>query len=377
MGTAEGDLSLRFPHEIPVRRAAGPVDPQRVGFHKYLLKEHNRCGHRGLDDFEPFANELERIIEKAWDGYKQYRKNPRTRRAGREFADPDFELPTEWLETRRAIQRAEKLRQARQSPSRILLINGSSRTDQSCPGEMSKSFRLISLAKQIISTVKGFEIDILDLSRLTSEYGRIIYPCKACVSTAMPLCHWPCSCYPNHAMGQVSDWMGEIYAQWAAAHGVMIICPVNWYQAPSSLKLMVDRLVCADGGNPDPTSTGGKNPKLAKDLELKGWHYPRHLAGRVFSIVVHGDTTGVENLRRMLTDWLTDMGLIPAGISATVGSYVGYYKPYATSHDELDKEKGFQEEVQNAARSLVQAVKLLRRGELKLPDASLTDPRQK
>ena len=155
--------------------------------------------------FEPFANELERIIEKAWDGYKQYRKNPRTRRAGREFADPDFELPTEWLETRRAIQRAEKLRQARQSPSRILLINGSSRTDQSCPGEMSKSFRLISLAKQIISTVKGFEIDILDLSRLTSEYGRIIYPCKACVSTAMPLCHWPCSCYPDHAMGQVSD----------------------------------------------------------------------------------------------------------------------------------------------------------------------------
>jgi len=327
--------------------------------------------------FEPFANELERIIEKAWDGYKQYRKNPRTRRAGREFADPDFELPTEWLETRKAIQRAEKLRQARQSPSRILLINGSSRTDQSCPGEMSKSFRLISLAKQIISTVKGFEIDILDLSRLTSEYGRIIYPCKACVSTAMPLCHWPCSCYPNHAMGQVSDWMGEIYAQWAGAHGVMIICPVNWYQAPSSLKLMIDRLVCADGGNPDPTSTGGKNPKLAKDLELKGWHYPRHLAGRVFSVVVHGDTTGVENLRRMLTDWLTDMGLIPAGISATVGSYVGYYKPYATSHDELDKEKGFQEEVQNAARSLVQAVKLLRRGELKLPDASLTDPRQK
>ena len=62
----------------------------------------------------------------------------------------------------------------------------------------------------------------------------------------------------NHSLGQVNDWMAEIYPRWVAAHGVMILCPVNWYQAPSSLKLMIDRLVCADGGNPDPTLTGGK-----------------------------------------------------------------------------------------------------------------------
>ncbi len=53
--------------------------------------------------------------------------------------------------------------------------------------------------------------------------------------------------------------MAEIYPKWVAAHGVMIVCPVNWYQAPSSLKLMIDRLVCADGGNPDPTSTHMKD----------------------------------------------------------------------------------------------------------------------
>jgi hypothetical protein len=126
-----------------------------------------------------------------------------------------------------------------------------------------------------------------------------------------------------------------------------------------------------------PDSTGGKDPKRAKELELRSWHYPRHLAGRVFSVIVHGDTAGVENLRRMLTDWLTDTGLIAAGSSAIVGSYVGYYKPYATSHDELDKEKDFHEEVRNAARSLVHAVNLLRRGELNLPDTTIRDPRQK
>ncbi len=327
--------------------------------------------------FEELEEDIEKIIEKAWDGYDRYRKSPRSRRAGRGFADPNFKLPIEWLATRKAIQQAERRQKDRRSRSRLLLINGSSRSDQSCPGEMSKTFRLVTMAREVIAKEKGFEVDLLDLSRLTSEYGRIIYPCKACVSTAMPLCNWPCSCYPNHAMGQVNDWMAEIYPRWAAAHGVMIICPVNWYQAPSSLKLMIDRLVCADGGNPDPTSTGGKNPQRAKELELKGWDYPKHLAGRVFSVVVHGDAAGVENLRRILTDWLTDIGLIPAGQSALVGSYIGYYEPYATSHDDLDQEKDFHEEVRNAARSLVNGVRLLRRGELKLPDASLRDPRQK
>lgn len=327
--------------------------------------------------FDAVADEIDKVIEKAWDGYHQYRKSPRTRAAGRGFADPSFKLPVEWLETRKAVQAAEKRQKARRSPSRILLINGSSRTDRSCPGEMSKTFRLVTMAKQVISRATGFEVDLLDLSRLTSEYGRIIYPCKACVSTAMPLCNWPCSCYPNHAMGQVGDWMAEIYPRWAAAHGIMIVCPVNWYQAPSSLKLMIDRLVCADGGNPDPSSTGGKDPKRAKELELKGWHYPRHLAGRVFSLVVHGDTAGVGTLSRILSGWLTDMGLIPAGASGVVESYIGYYRPYATSHEDLDKENDLHEEVRNAARSLVNAVRLLRRGELKLPDASLRDPRQK
>ena len=59
-------------------------------------------------------------------------------------------------------------------------------------------------------------------------------------------------------MGQIHDWMNELYPRWVAAHGVMIVTPVHWYQAPSVLKLMMDRLVCADGGNPDPTSTHGK-----------------------------------------------------------------------------------------------------------------------
>ena len=96
-------------------------------------------------------------------------------------------------------------------------------------------------------------------------------------------------------------------------------------QASSALKLMIDRLVCADGGNPDPTSTSGKDAAKAKALGLAGWPYPKHLAGRAYGVVVHGDVEGVEPVRRALCDWLDWMGLIDAGFLARLDRYIGYY----------------------------------------------------
>jgi multimeric flavodoxin WrbA len=258
----------------------------------------------------------------------------------------------------------------------VLLINGSPRNDGTCPGEMSKTFRLLQMAREVLDP-RQFDCDVLDLSRLTSDYGHHIHPCKACVSTAMPLCHWPCSCYPNHSLRQTGDWMNEIYERWTAAHGVILFTPTHWYQAASPLKLMADRLVCADGGNPDPTSTHGKKADEAKAIELKGWGYPKHLAGRAYGLVVHGDVAGVESLRRNLSDWLDWMGLIDAGAKARLDRYVGYYEPYATSHDALDRDTGLQEEVRNVARAVARAVAALRAGQLQQPDAALESPRPK
>jgi multimeric flavodoxin WrbA len=244
-----------------------------------------------------------------------------------------------------------------------------------CPGEMSKTFRLAIVARDAI-VAAGAECDLLDLSHLTSEDGRVIYPCKACVSTAMPLCHWPCSCYPNHALGQSGDWMNEIYPRWVAAHGVLIATPVHWLQVSSALKLMIDRLVCADGGNPDPTSTHGKTVEEAKRLELDGWPYPRHLAGRAFAVVVHGDTEGADAVRHALVDWLSGMGLVQAGRAGVLDRYVGYYEPYATSHEALDRDEALVAEVRNAAESLVREVELMRGGRVE-PDDGLQSPREK
>ncbi|ODU30551.1 MAG: NADPH-dependent FMN reductase, partial [Thiobacillus sp. SCN 62-729] len=274
---------------------------------------------------------------------------------------PDFELSSEWLATRRRLLQAQEKWSCPETPSRVLLVCGAARNDGTCPGEMSKTFRLLSRIREIVMQ-DGAETDVLDLSLLVSEYGRRIHPCKGCVSTAMPLCHWPCSCYPNHGLNQANDWMAEIYERWVAAHAVVIVTPVYWYQSPSALKLMIDRLVCADGGNPDPTRTAGKDPVRAKDLEMAGWGYPKHLAGRVYGLMVHGDVAGIEGSRRALADWLDWMGLIDAGPQARLDRYIGYYEPYANSHDTLDRDSAVQEEAGNVGRSVMHAVKALRGG---------------
>jgi cation diffusion facilitator family transporter len=50
-----------------------------------------------------------------------------------------------------------------------------------------------------------------------------------------------------------------------------------------------------------------------RPLKPRRWSYPRHLAGRHFGLIVHGDSVGAEGVRRTLSDWLTDMHLISAG----------------------------------------------------------------
>ncbi|WP_310263635.1 flavodoxin family protein [Roseateles saccharophilus] len=326
--------------------------------------------------FERERQALARLEQIAWEAFQDGRKAPITVKAGEGFSDPGYDLSREWRDLHLRLKEAQAQWADRATPSRLLVINASPRNDGSCPGEMSKTWRLTQIARRAGES-EGLNVQVLDLSRLTSDYDRHIHPCKGCVSTAMPLCHWPCSCYPNHASGQTNDWMAEIYEQWVRAHGVLLLTPVHWYQAPSPLKLMMDRLVCADGGNPDPTSTQGKKAQLARELELRGWDYPKHLAGRVYGLVVHGDVAGIDGTRRALSDWLDWMGLVDAGFGARLDRYIGYFEPYATSHDALDDDAAVQEEVRQAALAVARAVPLLRDGLLRQSDEKLLRPRPK
>jgi hypothetical protein len=93
--------------------------------------------------------------------------------------------------------------------------------------------------------------------------------------------------------------------------------------------------------------------------------------------VVHGDVAGAESLRRNLSDWLDWMELIDAGAQARLDRYLGYYEPYATSHEAMDKNEAFQEEVRNVARAVAYAVRMQRSGALADPDLGLRSPRPK
>jgi len=353
-----------------IRKGQAPAVLSRSAFHQRFIESFMDPAFRAEDAA------ISRVEAIAWQAYEEGRKSPITQKAGPGFSDPDYDMSVEWLATKAGIEKAQAAWGDAATPSRVLLVCGSARNDGTCPGEISKTFRMLKWAEAVLEK-SGIKVDILDLSLLASSYRLHIHPCKGCASTAMPLCHWPCSCYPNHSLGQTSDWMADIYERWTAAHGVIIITPVYWYQSPSPLKLMIDRLVCADGGNPDPTTTHGKKPAEAKSLELAGWDYPKHLAGRTYGLVVHGDVAGIEGVRRGLSDWLDWMGFIDAGVQARLDRFVGYYEPYATSHDTLDADSAMQAEVRNVASAVANAVKALRAGALSQPDKALSRPRPK
>src|SRR6185369_11144636 len=71
----------------------------------------------------------------------------------------------------RSRARRDKLIAAQQewsqpgTPSRVLLVCGAARNDGTCPGEISKTFRLVQLAREVLQGA-GLEVELLDLSRL-------------------------------------------------------------------------------------------------------------------------------------------------------------------------------------------------------------------
>jgi hypothetical protein len=141
-----------------------------------------------------------------------------------------------------------------------------------------------------------WEIDYEDLGNV---YGRArIQSCNACVSTAMALCVWPCNCYEKGNKKEPDlMWDLDLYARLDLADAWAILGPINWYAPTSNLKLMFDRLVCMNGGNPREETIAHKDPELAMKLE----HSPEwremsvnHLEGRTAGFFCYGDGGGDE-----------------------------------------------------------------------------------
>ena len=71
------------------------------------------------------------------------------------------------------------------------------------------------------------------------------------------------------------------------------------------------------------------------------------------------------------------MGMIQAGPSAATDLMIGYYRPYATSHEDLDADPAAFAHVRNAATALTNLVRQIRSGEYRAPDEGLRSPREK
>ena len=181
-----------------------------------------------------------------------------------------------------------------QRPFRILIISGSDRRQYNCPGVDSKSRTLMLKMAEMLP--HDWEIDYEDLGNV---YARArIQSCNACVSTSMALCVYPCNCYEKNSKKEPDlMWDLDIYARLDMADAWAIIGPVNWYSCSSNLKLLFDRMVCMNGGNPDEKTIDHKNPEMAMAFEhteeFKKMSL-NHLEGRTAAFFCYGDEGGDE-----------------------------------------------------------------------------------
>jgi hypothetical protein len=181
-----------------------------------------------------------------------------------------------------------------QRPFRVLIISGSQRRQYNCPGVDSKSRALMLKMAEMLP--QDWEIDYEDIGNVYAREK--IQSCNACVSTSMALCVWPCNCYEKDSKKEPDlMWNLDMYSRLDMADAWAIIGPINWYGPSTNLKLMFDRLVCMNGGNPDEETIGHKNPEKAMALEhTEKWKEMsiNHLEGRTAGFFSYGDEGGDE-----------------------------------------------------------------------------------
>ena len=174
-------------------------------------------------------------------------------------------------------------------PLRVLVIAGSQRRHNSCPGLDSKARALMH--RMVAQLPPEWQVDQEDIG---NQHGQPkIQACNACVSSSMALCVWPCNCYGPRSQTQPDlMWDLDLYGRLARTDAWAFIGPTNWYGPSSNFKLLFDRLVCAAGGNPRPDLINKKDTLKAQALERSPqWRRltRNHLEGRTAAFFTYCD----------------------------------------------------------------------------------------
>ena len=139
-GTFAGLRCLSRMPEVRKGQAPPPID--RDAFHDKFQQSF-------VDPaFAVEKDAIARLETIAWHAYQDGRKAPLAHAAGPGFVDPDYKLSDEWRATRDRVQAAQARQRDATTPSRVLVVIGSARNDGTCPGEISKTFRLATWARR-------------------------------------------------------------------------------------------------------------------------------------------------------------------------------------------------------------------------------------
>ena len=189
------------------------VELGREEFERRFRERHRDPLFDGVEESSPPCSTPRGRLQRVPQGTADAQGRARVRR-------PELRAVGRLARRARRDRRGGRAPQDSTLPGRMLVINGSARSDQTCPGEMSKTYRLAKQAQTAIEN-EGCDVDFLDLSR-----ARL--PSTAASSIrARHACRRRCRCATGRAratritrLGQTQDWMNEIYPRWVAAHGV-------------------------------------------------------------------------------------------------------------------------------------------------------------
>lgn len=182
---------------------------------------------------------------------------------------------------------------------KIMVFQGSTRHKDSCPEMMSKSHYMVDYIKRTFSDKA--QLDICDLSIQRDKPN--IQPCKGCISSAGGFhCHWYCSCYSKDSKVPDLIYEEDIYKRLEECDAFIVVTPIHWYAPSSTVKLLFDRLVCAN------LTLTQEQAKEINMLDEKGWKQldnytnitekkkveyklkmKNHLANKFAGFLIHGD----------------------------------------------------------------------------------------
>jgi len=196
--------------------------------------------------------------------------------------------------------------------TRIMIVQGGTRSKDSCPGKDTKLRHLVELIKK--RAPDDVRIDVLDLA--VEGDGEIIQYCKGCIGTSGGFhCQWRadgkalaqmmksvkkvngkfiykskngkefdlnkvrgCTCYgPGSNSEDLKDIMHDdyVYYRLEQADAVLFLTPIHWAKPSGPIVVMLDRLVCSSGtvsAEAMEMVTGNdiKNPEKTALVEMKG-----------------------------------------------------------------------------------------------------------